>query len=202
MPLKGSDLSTPSNRKDANQNTHKILTAAYKVFALKGYDATIEEIAKEAGVGVGTVHRRFSNKTVLAAAVVTDIFQKIKEMQLQVVEMDMPADQKIRLLFKIFSASHMQYGKIHSLGLHLATIGELGDEMRASLLTALEGSVLDIILQGQEEGIFREVDPKLLELLIINMINPHLILKLKEHVPVEKIAETVSDMILLGLVKQ
>ncbi|KRE49747.1 TetR/AcrR family transcriptional regulator [Paenibacillus sp. Soil724D2] len=202
MPLKGSDLSTPSNRKDANQNTLRVLTAAYKIFAMKGYDATIEEIANEAGVGVGTVHRRFSNKTVLATAVVTDIFQKIKEKQLQVVKMDMPADQKIRLLFDIFSASHLQYGKIHSMGLHLATIGELGDDMRASLLTALEGSVLDIILQGQEEGIFREGDPKLLELLIINMINPHLILKLKEHVSAEKITETVSDMILLGLVKQ
>jgi hypothetical protein len=136
------------------------------------------------------------------SAVVTDIFQKIKEKQLQVVKMDLPADQKIRLLFEIFSASHLQYGKIHSMGLHLATIGELGDEMRASLLTAIEGSVLDIIIQGQEVGIFREGDPKLLELLIINMINPHLILKLKEHVPAEKITETVSDMILFGLVKK
>jgi AcrR family transcriptional regulator len=201
-PLQGSDLSTPSNRKDANQNTLKVLKAAYKAFALKGYEATIEEIASEAGVGVGTVHRRFSNKTVLAVAVVTDIFQEIKEKQMQAVEMILPADQKIRLLFDIFSVSHLQYGKIHSMGLHLATLGELGDEMKTSLLSSLQGCLLEIIIQGQKEGIFRLGDPKLMELLIIHMINPNLIIQLKDYVSLEQITESVADMILLGLQKK
>lgn len=55
--IKGSELSMPHNRKDAAPNKLKVLSAAYKVFALKGYDATMEKIAKEAEVGVGTVHR-------------------------------------------------------------------------------------------------------------------------------------------------
>jgi AcrR family transcriptional regulator len=199
--VKGLDLSIRSNRKDANKNTQKVLTAAYKVFAEKGYEATMEEIAAEAGVGVGTVHRRFSGKTVLAAAVVTDIFLKIKEKQLEIMKMDIPADQKMRRMFKLFATSLEKHANIYKIRLYLAEMGELGDEMRASVLSSLEGSVCDVIVQGQNEGIFREGDPKLMELLIINMINPNLILKLKEHVPIGEIPYHISEMILTGLTK-
>ncbi|MBD2868227.1 TetR/AcrR family transcriptional regulator [Paenibacillus arenilitoris] len=200
--LKGSDLSIPSKRKDANKNTEKVLKAAYKVFADKGYDATIEEIAAEAGVGVGTVHRRFSNKTVLALAVITDVFSKIKDDQLALIRTPMPVDQKIRLLFEKFSISHIQNGKIHALALQLATAGELGEEMRNSFLFGLDGGLKEVIVQGQQEGKFRDGDPKLLETLIINMINPNLVMKLKELLPADQIARHVSDMILFGLMKK
>ncbi|AKG35598.1 TetR/AcrR family transcriptional regulator [Paenibacillus durus] len=200
--LTSADFSAPSNRKDANKNTQRVLSAAHKLFADKGIEATMEEIASEAGVGVGTVQRRFSSKTRLAAAVVTDVFLKVKEKQLEVVQMAVPADRKMRLLFEIFSASHRQYGKIHSLGLHLATAGELGDDMKTSLMSGLEGGVWKVIIQGQDEGLFREGDPVLMELLIINMINPDLILKLNERIPADEIPKCVTDMILLGLTRR
>jgi len=197
--IKGSDFSMPSNRKDATKNTQKVLAAAHKIFAEKGKEATIEEIAAEAGVGVGTVHRRFLSKNLLAAAVVTDVFTEIKKKQLEVVSLEIPADDKMRLLFELFSASHQQYGKIHSLGLHLATEGELGHDMKTSLLVGLEGGVQRVIEQGQREGLFREGNPALMELLIVHMINPNLILKLNEQLPPSEITKHVSDMILLGL---
>jgi AcrR family transcriptional regulator len=199
---KGTSLSIPSNRKDANKNTHLVLLAAYKVFAKKGYEATIEEIAAEAGVGVGTVHRRFSNKTILAVAVVSDVFSKMKEDQLEILKTNMPVDHKIRRLFDIFAAAHLQHGKIYSLGLHLATIAEIEDVMKNSLLSCLEGCLQTVIEEGQKEGIFRAGDPKLLELMIINMINPALIVQLNEHMPADQIAKYISDMILSGLVQR
>ena len=45
-----------SKRRDANKNAIKILEAAIKIFTQKGYDTTIEEVALEANVGVGTVY--------------------------------------------------------------------------------------------------------------------------------------------------
>ena len=51
-----------ARRKDAALNNERLMVAARGVFARKGLSATLEDIAKEAGVGVGTVYRNFSSK--------------------------------------------------------------------------------------------------------------------------------------------
>ena len=55
-------------RRDAELNRQKILHAATEVFAARGLDVTLDDIADHAGVGVGTVYRRFPNKDVLIEA--------------------------------------------------------------------------------------------------------------------------------------
>jgi AcrR family transcriptional regulator len=52
-------------RRDAVRNYHRVLDAAREVLAESGADASMEEIAARAGVGVGTVYRRFANKDAL-----------------------------------------------------------------------------------------------------------------------------------------
>jgi AcrR family transcriptional regulator len=56
-------------RADARRNSHALLRAAIAVFAKSGVDAPIREIAEKAGVGVGTVYRRFPKRSDLIAAV-------------------------------------------------------------------------------------------------------------------------------------
>jgi len=53
-------------RSDARSNLERVLAAAAEVFAARGLGATLADIAKHAGVGVGTVYRRFANKDDLA----------------------------------------------------------------------------------------------------------------------------------------
>jgi len=54
-----------AGRRDAVRNYHRIVAAARDVLGESGADASMEEIAARAGVGVGTVYRRFVNKDAL-----------------------------------------------------------------------------------------------------------------------------------------
>jgi AcrR family transcriptional regulator len=55
-------------RRDAERNRQRILVAAARVFTERGLDATLDDVARAAGVGVGTVYRRFPDKEALVAA--------------------------------------------------------------------------------------------------------------------------------------
>jgi AcrR family transcriptional regulator len=57
-------------RRDAERNLARILVGAGDVFAEEGYEASMEQIAARAGVGVGTLYRRFPSKADLVSAVV------------------------------------------------------------------------------------------------------------------------------------
>ena len=49
-------------RRDAVENRRKLLASARELFAERGFEVTLNDIAHHAGVGVGTAYRRFSNK--------------------------------------------------------------------------------------------------------------------------------------------
>ncbi|GAB2817721.1 TetR/AcrR family transcriptional regulator [Actinocorallia aurea] len=56
-------------RKDAARNRARVLAAARTLFAERGMDTTLEEVARTAGVGIGTVYRRFPTREDLVDAV-------------------------------------------------------------------------------------------------------------------------------------
>ena len=55
-------------RRDAERNRQRILAAAGELFAERGLGVTLDDIARHAGVGVGTVYRRYPDKEVLIDA--------------------------------------------------------------------------------------------------------------------------------------
>src|ERR1700734_1924695 len=59
-------------RRDAERNRQRILAAAAEVFTERGLDATLDEVARAAGVGIGTVYRRFPDKESLIAELFRD----------------------------------------------------------------------------------------------------------------------------------
>ncbi|MFC4375113.1 TetR/AcrR family transcriptional regulator [Nocardia halotolerans] len=56
-------------RADAARNQQRIVAAARELFADHGLEITLDDVAERAGVGVGTVYRRFANKKELIAEV-------------------------------------------------------------------------------------------------------------------------------------
>jgi AcrR family transcriptional regulator len=59
-------------RKDAARNRERILAAAGELFAEAGLHVTLDAVAERAGVGVGTVYRRFPDKEALIDALFED----------------------------------------------------------------------------------------------------------------------------------
>jgi AcrR family transcriptional regulator len=56
-------------RKDAARNRELLITAAREVFARRGIEASLDDVARHAGVGVGTAYRHFANKYELLSAI-------------------------------------------------------------------------------------------------------------------------------------
>ena len=55
-------------RKDAARNREKLLAAAVELFAERGTEGSLEEVAKRAGVGIGTLYRHFPTRDALVEA--------------------------------------------------------------------------------------------------------------------------------------
>lgn len=66
-------------RADAARNRARVLEAALEAFAAKGLSVPIDDIARLAGVGAGTVYRHFPAKEDLVLAVIADQMQRIIE---------------------------------------------------------------------------------------------------------------------------
>jgi AcrR family transcriptional regulator len=79
-------------RRDAELNLERILVAAQDVFAEGGYEAPMERIAQRAGVGVGTLYRRFPNKESLVVAIMEMAGQRSLELVSEVLEHATPAE--------------------------------------------------------------------------------------------------------------
>ena len=64
-------------RRDAEQNRRRVLDAADAVFAERGLDAGVEDVARAAGVGVGTLYRRFPTKEALVGELVREVLTAV-----------------------------------------------------------------------------------------------------------------------------
>ena len=64
-------------RADAARNREKVLAAARELFAVQGRGVQIEDLARHAGVGIGTVYRQFPTKEALVDAVATRRWEEI-----------------------------------------------------------------------------------------------------------------------------
>jgi AcrR family transcriptional regulator len=66
-------------RSDARRNRERIVTVAANVFAEQGVNASLEEVAQRAGVGIGTLYRRFPTRQALIEAIFEDRVEALVE---------------------------------------------------------------------------------------------------------------------------
>jgi len=65
-------------RADARRNYERLLSVAREAFTENGADASLDDIARRAGVGPGTLYRHFPNRDALLAAVVADWIEELR----------------------------------------------------------------------------------------------------------------------------
>jgi AcrR family transcriptional regulator len=79
-------------RADAVRNRARIVETASQVFALRGADASLEEIARGAGVGIGTLYRHFPTRDDLVEAVFRDRIEELEALADELLVSDAPGD--------------------------------------------------------------------------------------------------------------
>ena len=85
-------------RRDAERNRQRIIEAARAAFAEEGLAVTLDEIARRAGVGVGTVYRRFADKEELIDALFEDRMTEFAQIAEGCLEAEDPWSGLVRFL--------------------------------------------------------------------------------------------------------
>jgi len=92
MSARRKQASVRKPRSDAQRNRERILEAAKEAFTRAGVDASLDEIAKEAGVGPGTLYRHFPTRETLLGAVYRTEMEKLASAERKFAEELPPVD--------------------------------------------------------------------------------------------------------------
>jgi AcrR family transcriptional regulator len=137
-------------RKDAAINRERLLAAARELFAERGLNVTLNEIAHHAGVGVGTAYRRFSNKEEIIDALFEEGLQDIAAAANDALA---DPDAWSGLVSFLERSLHMQFG---DRGLNeIINNTALGDVRVGEARDRIAPLIHDLVERAQAQGVVR-----------------------------------------------
>ncbi len=149
MPWSDTPPSRPL-RRDAERNLQRILATARRVFAARGLGATLDDIAAAAGVGVGTVYRRFPNKKALLKALFGNKIRELVEIAQEALQQ--PSGWQGLCFF--LERAHAVQAQDRGLRQMLMCDRDEGDQA-SQTQRELGPLVADLIRRAQAEGALR-----------------------------------------------
>lgn len=159
-------------RRDAERNRRLILGAAKAVFAQRGLDASLDDVAKEAGLGVGTVYRRFPNRDALVDALLDDMIGSIERIVGESVALPRAWDGLVHFMTSMLETQGRDKGlrdAMLSRQLHLAECGRSGEDL---IRDKVQPALYALVGRAQEEGDLREdVAPTDFGVLLISAVS-------------------------------
>ena len=195
------------SRSHGESKHHKIIRAALKVFAQKGfYNARVSEIAKEAQVADGTIYLYFKNKDdILIHLFEEEMDGIIQNVKAVVDPLDNPLD-KIRAFVK----KHLEMVEENRLMAEVIQV-----ELRQSTKFMKDyknrkfrqylNLLADIIREGQKRGVFRsDLHPSIAKRVIfgaLDEISTVWVLAKNRLFSVDEAAKQVGDILLMGVVE-
>jgi len=143
-------------RADAQRNRERLLAAAVVAFSREGPEATLESIAKDAGVGIGTLYRHFPSREALIDAAYRSELARLCDSVPDLLAA-MPADKAMRTWMDMF-VEYMtaKRGMADALRMVIAAGGNPFAESRSRLLAAFAA----LMEAGAADGTLRaDLDP-------------------------------------------
>jgi AcrR family transcriptional regulator len=150
-----------------------IIEAGRSLFTNKGYEATtMAEVARHAGVGVGTVYLYFKNKSDLLYAIKGDWDLEFLRFMAQPEIQAIPHHLRARPFIEAaFALCEQHTDMVQLMGMQPEQIGDWYDQDGSKVEQALEF----MFQEGVEAGAFRPVDPKAASIIAFGMVNQALI---------------------------
>ncbi len=154
-------------RADARRNLERVLEAAAEVFAERGPDVSVDEVARRAGVGHATVFRRFPSKDALIAAVVVDRIRGVGELADAALERDDAGEGFVEFAWQVAELKARDRCVFEGLVGRCADTPEVM-EANASVLEAIRR----VVGRAQEAGAIRsDVDADEVLLVIASILS-------------------------------
>src|ERR1700675_2464992 len=168
--MRQSETSTRKPRADAVRNRERVLEAAKAVFSAGGADASLEAVAKRAGVGIGTLYRHFPTREALFEAVYRREVDQLSELAEQLKSVTSPVDALRRWLRSNVELVATKKGMIAALALAVQGSSELYAYSFDRLTKAI-GTLLDRAVAAGE--IRADISPEDLLRALIGMCYLH-----------------------------
>lgn len=143
-------------RADARRNYNRLLAAAHTVFAEQGTGASLEEVARRAEVGIGTLYRHFPTREALLEGLLNAGFTTLREKAEALLASPSPR-QALAEWLSMFAAGSATYSGL--TGSVLTTTRQEGSALYESC-HGMTAAGARLIVRAQEEGELRaDVNP-------------------------------------------
>ncbi len=136
-------------RKDSLRNRQLLVDAAREVFAEHGFGATLDDIARHAGLGTGTAYRHFPNKHAIAAEVLRDATEQIAVDARQALDLDDAWDGLVQFFERTAAR------QASDRGLYETLTGQGDDEAQARIWPQIVETVTALFTRAQRAGTVR-----------------------------------------------
>jgi AcrR family transcriptional regulator len=202
----------PHMKDSARQKTNRdaILDATDRLLARYGYKKmTIDDLAREVGIGKGSVYLHFESKEEIALSHIDRIIERLNVNLRDIARRGGPADKRLRamllerVLYRFDSVQHYS----QSLNELLAQLRPRLLERRRQYFEEEATIFAEVIREGKTAGIFSTKDPRQTAMSLLDATNALLpyslsAYELGERADIEKKAKLVADLLLNGLCKR
>jgi AcrR family transcriptional regulator len=182
-----------------------ILEAAEKSFSMFGYKATtVDQIAKIANVGKGTIYTFFANKEELLAEIVTTLVKETKRAASEVIKEDRPFYENLHhALYRV-----VEFRKTHKLALKLSQeVRELNTSPVKEAMQRIEKAVISFVQNELDKAVEkREIKECPTDVVAFMMVKLYVALifdweRENQALPKEKMLDVLEMLVMDGLRK-
>jgi AcrR family transcriptional regulator len=138
-------------RADAERNRQRIITAAKTLFAERGVDVAVEDIAAAAGVGIGTFYRRFPDRESLVEAIFETKLERVAQAARDALEIEDP--------WEAFRTFVLTVARMHGRDRGLKDVllcSERGRDQVAQVRARIRPLAAELLERAQASGALRE----------------------------------------------